>query len=102
MTNPEEAVADADVVYTDAWSSLGDERKDEERPETFSHYQVSEELMRLAKPRAAFMHCLPAHRGEEVTAEVIDGPRSLVWRQVQNHVAAEQAVLEWLVTHEES
>lgn len=97
LAQPQDAVVDADVVYTDGWISMGEEDEAERRYRDLRTYQVSEELMNLAKPGAVFMHCLPARRGEEVAGEVIDGPRSLVWRQVANHVPAEQALIRWLI-----
>ncbi len=90
---PQEAVADADVVYTDVWTSMGQEDSYEQRLRDFSGYQVSAELMALAKPDAIFMHDLPAHRGEEVVDEVIDGPQSVVFDQAENRLHAQRAVL---------
>ena len=84
MSDPAEAVEGADIVYTDVWVSMGDEDSDEKRS-AFAPYQVDEALMDRA-PNARFLHCLPAHRGEEVTAAVIDGPRSAVWRQAENRM----------------
>src|SRR5919199_198218 len=91
--DPYEGVAGAQVVYTDVWASMGQEAETEERKRKFAPYQVNEALMDLAAPDAIFLHCLPAHRGEEVTPGVIDGPRSAVWEQAANRLPTEQAVL---------
>lgn len=93
-TNPAEAVQDADCIITDTWVSMGDTDK-EERLEALKPYQVNAQLMGKAKPEAVFMHCLPAHRGEEVTAEVIDGSRSLVWEEAENRLHAQKAIMCW-------
>ena len=92
--DPREAVAGADCVITDTWVSMGDTDHDE-RLEALEPYQVDESLMSLAHKDAVFLHCLPAHRGEEVTDEVIDGPRSLVWDEAENRIHAQKAVLAW-------
>lgn len=91
--DPEEAVKDADAVYTDVIASMGEEEEREKRLKDFEGYQVNSELMNLAKDDAIFMHCLPAHRGEEVSAEVIDGPQSVVFQQAQNRMHTEKAIL---------
>ncbi len=91
--DPREGVADAQVVYTDVWASMGQETEAGERGEKFAPYQVNEELMRYAAPDAIFLHCLPAHRGEEVTDEVIDGPQSRVFDQAENRMHAQKALL---------
>lgn len=93
--NPEEAVAGADVVITDTWVSMGDEEEYAERIRLFTPFRVDEALMRKAAPHAIFLHCLPAHRGEEVTAEVIDGPQSAVWDEAENRLHAQKAVMVW-------
>jgi ornithine carbamoyltransferase len=98
LHDPVEAVVDADVVYTDVWVSMGEDEERRERLHDLAPYQVTTELMRRAKVDAIFLHCLPAHRGEEVTADVIDGPRSLVWQQAANRLPTEQALLYALVT----
>jgi ornithine carbamoyltransferase len=94
---PHIAVRGADAVLSDAWVSIGDEDEVIERQRAFARYRVDEALMASAGKRAVFIHCLPARRGEEVTAEVIDGPRSLVWQQAANHVYVAQAVM-WALT----
>jgi ornithine carbamoyltransferase len=92
--NPVEAVAGANAVYTDVWVSMGDdEAQRAKRQEVLAAYQVDTELMRRADREAVFLHCLPAHRGEEVAAEVIDGPASVVFRQAENRLWTEEAVL---------
>jgi ornithine carbamoyltransferase len=91
--DPQEGVAGARVVYTDVWASMGQEAEAEERKKGFAPYQVNKELMSLAAPDAIFLHCLPAHRGEEVTAEVIDGLRSRVFDQAENRLHAQKALL---------
>jgi ornithine carbamoyltransferase len=98
--DPHEAVKDADAVYTDVWVSMGEEEEQHQRAEAFADYRVTAELMSRAKPGAVFMHCLPAHRGEEVTKEVIDGPQSIVFAQAANLLPTEQAVLDTLLRAE--
>lgn len=94
VTNdPREAVAAADVVYTDVWASMGQETEKEKRRQTFRPFQVNANLFRLAQPDAIFLHCLPAHRGEEVTDDVIDSPRSLVFQQAENRLHAQKALM---------
>ena len=92
--DPREAVKDADVVITDTWVSMGDTDHDE-RLDALEPYQVDEVLMDEAKPEAVFLHCLPAHRGEEVTDEVIDGPKSLIWDEAENRIHAQKSILAW-------
>jgi ornithine carbamoyltransferase len=91
--DPDEAVRGARVVYTDVWASMGQETETEERKKKFAPYQVDEGLMALAAEDAIFLHCLPAHRGQEVTAGVIDGPRSRVFDQAENRLHAQKALL---------
>ena len=93
VRDPYEAVKAADVVYTDVWVSMGQEAEREKRVKDLEPYRVTVDLMRAAKPDAIFMHCLPAHRGEEVVDEVIDGPWSVVWDQAENRLHAQKAVL---------
>ena len=96
MRSPAEAVAEADAVYTDTWTSMGQEVEAKARLEAFAGYQVDAELLSLAAPGAALMHCLPAHRGEEVSASAIDGPQSVVYQQAENRLHAQEALLRWL------
>ncbi|RYQ20312.1 ornithine carbamoyltransferase [Bifidobacterium pseudolongum subsp. pseudolongum] len=96
-TSPLEAVAGADCVFTDTWVSMGEESQYAVRSKPFWPYQVNEELMGYAKPDALFQHCLPAYRGKEVTAEVIDGPQSVVWDEAENRLHAQKALLTWLI-----
>jgi ornithine carbamoyltransferase len=91
--DPFEAVAEADAVYTDVWTSMGQESETEARRAAFAPYQVNVTLMEAARPEAIFLHCLPAHRGEEVTDEVIDGPASVVWQQAENRMHSYRALL---------
>lgn len=93
------AVAGADVVATDTWVSMGMEAEAEKRRALFSDYSVTEELFAVAKPKAMFLHCLPAYRGFEVSAEVIDGPRSLVWQEAENRLHAQKALMVFLARH---
>jgi ornithine carbamoyltransferase len=88
-----EAAADADVIYTDVWTSMGQESEREQRLEAFQRYQVNETVMRFARPRALVMHCLPAHRGEEITDAVLDGETSIVLDQAENRLHAQKAVI---------
>ena len=97
--DPGAAVAGAVAVYTDVWASMGQESEREIRAAAFAKYQVNSELMKAADPNACFLHCLPARRGEEVTAEVIDGPRSAVLQQAENRLHAQKGLLAWLLTH---
>jgi ornithine carbamoyltransferase len=93
--DPEEAVADADCVVTDTWVSMGDRDADGRRQNLLQRYQVNAALMKHAKPDALFMHCLPAHRGDEVTDEVIDGPNSVVFDEAENRLHAQKGILAW-------
>ena len=96
--DPLEAASGARVVYTDVWASMGQESEAEERKKEFAPYQVDDELMALAADDAIFLHCLPAHRGEEVTADVIDGPASRVFDQAENRLHAQKALLYLLLS----
>ncbi|WP_040374456.1 ornithine carbamoyltransferase, partial [Peribacillus psychrosaccharolyticus] len=91
--SPIDAIKDADIVYADVWTSMGYEQENITRLEVFKPYQINAELIKHAKPNYLFMHCLPAHRGEEVTGEIIDGPNSVVFHQAGNRLHAQKAVL---------
>lgn len=95
--DPREAVRQAAAIYTDVWVSMGQEAETEARRQAFRDYQVNAALMRAAPPDAVFMHCLPAHRGEEVTDEVIDGPQSIVVHQASNRLHVQKGILAWLL-----
>ncbi|HET6489379.1 MAG TPA: ornithine carbamoyltransferase [Syntrophales bacterium] len=95
--DPAQAVKNADVVYTDVWASMGQEAEQEARAKVFEGYQVNRKLMQHAKSDAIVMHCLPAHRGEEISAEVLDGPRSVVWDEAENRLHVQKAILEILM-----
>ena len=97
MRDPEQACKDSDLIVTDVWASMGQEGEQARRETAFAPYQVNEELMGLARPNALFMHCLPAHRGEEVSTEVIDGSQSVVWDEAENRLHAQKALLEFLL-----
>jgi ornithine carbamoyltransferase len=93
MDDPSEAVTGADVVYTDVWTSMGQEGEADERRERFRPYQVNDRLLALAAPDAIVLHCLPAHRGEEITDSVMDGPQSAVFDQAENRLHAQKAIM---------
>lgn len=95
--NPEEAAKNADVIYTDVWVSMGDEAEAEKRLKQMAPYQVNQQLLKLAKPGAYFMHCLPAHSGEEVSQEVLDSPQSIIFDQAENRLHAQKAIITKLV-----
>jgi ornithine carbamoyltransferase len=95
--DPMKAAEGADLVTTDVWTSMGFEAENEERKRDFEDWQVDSDMMKVAKKDAVFMHCLPAHRGEEVTAEVIDGPQSVVWDEAENRLHAQKALMEFLL-----
>lgn len=97
VRDPVEAARDADLISTDVWASMGQENEQDDRAAAFARYRVDAEVMAAARPDALFMHCLPAHRGEEVTAEVIDGPHSVVWDEAENRLHAQKALLELLM-----
>ena len=102
VRDPREAVLGADVVYTDTWTSMGQEKDAEWRRVMFAGFQVNETLMSLAKPNALFMHCLPAHRGEEVTDQVMDGPQSIVMEQAENRLHLQKGLMAELVKGSEA
>jgi ornithine carbamoyltransferase len=93
---PTAAIMDADVVVTDTWISMGQESEKEQRMQDFAGYTVDADLMKRAKSNAIFMHCLPAYRGFEVSAEVIDGPQSVIWDEAENRLHAQKALMSWL------
>ena len=98
IENDVDALTGCDVIYTDTWTSMGQEFENEERTQVFAPYQVNERLMSIAGPEAIFMHCLPAHRGAEVTTDVIDSDRSLVYEQAENRLHVQKALMTLLVT----
>ncbi len=95
--NPYDAVKDADLVNTDVWTSMGFEAETKNRQKDFAGFMIDNKMMSRAKQDALFMHCLPAHRGEEVAAEVIDGPQSVVWDEAENRLHAQKALMEYLL-----
>ncbi len=96
--DPFTAAKNADLIVTDVWASMGQEEEQNHRQEVFKNFQVNKELLKLANKDSLFMHCLPAHRGEEVTADVIDGPKSVVWDEAENRLHAQKALIEILLT----
>ncbi|HYA26360.1 MAG TPA: ornithine carbamoyltransferase, partial [Thermodesulfovibrionales bacterium] len=98
LRDPREAVGRADAVYTDVWVSMGQENEREERKRRFKPYQVNEELLSCAKSDTIVLHCLPAHRGEEITDKVLDGSHSVVFDQAENRLHSQKALLEFLLT----
>ena len=99
IADPLQAAKGADLLSTDVWISMGQEEERNQREQAFVTYQVNDNMMAQAKPDALFLHCLPAHRGEEVSASVIDGPQSAVWDQAGNRLHAQKALLEFLLLH---
>ncbi len=97
--DPKSAVREADLVVTDVWASMGQEHEQNQRNTSFADYQVDVELMSQAKPDALFMHCLPVHRGEEVSAEILDAENSVVWDEAENRMHSQKALLETLLSH---
>jgi ornithine carbamoyltransferase len=100
LRDPRRAVEGADVVNTDVWASMGQEEEQAERSRAFEKFCVDAALMQRAAPKAIFLHCLPAHRGEEVAAEVIDGPQSRVWDQAENRLHIQKAIMAALMGSE--
>jgi ornithine carbamoyltransferase len=98
---PGHAVGQADIIYTDVWTSMGQEDEREQRRAKFAEYQVNGQLLAQAPPHTRLMHCLPAHRGEEITSEALDGPRSIVFEQAGNRMHAQKALLKWLMLERE-
>jgi ornithine carbamoyltransferase len=97
LTDPRAAVDGADVLVTDAWTSMGQENDGKDRVSPFRPFQVNVSLLERAAPGAIVLHCLPAHRGWEITDEVLDGPASAVWDEAENRLHAQKALLSWLV-----
>jgi ornithine carbamoyltransferase len=97
LMEPQQAAWEADILYTDVWVSMGKESEAKSRMKRFKPYQINEKLLSVAKPSAVVMHCLPAYRGKEITAEVMDGPQSIVWDQAENRLHIQKAILEWLL-----
>jgi ornithine carbamoyltransferase len=95
--DPLQAAKDADLLYTDVWVSMGDEASKEKRMKDFNGYQVNDDLLKVAKKDASVMHCLPAHRGLEITDDVIEGKQSIVWQQGENKLYGAASILEWLL-----
>jgi ornithine carbamoyltransferase len=91
--NPYEAASGADAIYTDVWASMGQEAEAQARKQIFAPYQVNAQLVKMAQPEAIVMHCLPAHRGEEITDEVVDSKQSVVFDQAENRLHAQKAIL---------
>ena len=99
LRDPAEACAGAIAINTDVWASMGQEDEADERKQTFAGFQVNRELMQKTDPDAVFMHCLPAHRGEEVTEEVLEGNQSIVWEQARNRLFVQEAIMDFLLRH---
>ena len=97
FTDPKAAVREVDAVYTDVWTSMGQETEAAARRKAFEGFMVDERIMALAAEKAVFLHCLPAHRGEEVAAAVIDGKQSVVWEEAENRLHTQKALLEFLL-----
>jgi len=97
VADPKEAVQGADVLYTDVWASMGQEREARVRMEAFERYQINSQLLGFAPPHAIVLHCLPAHRGEEITDEVLEGPRAPVFDQAENRLHLQMALLDWMI-----
>jgi ornithine carbamoyltransferase len=97
VNDPMEAATGADLVVTDVWASMGQEEEQAKREHAFADYQVTDEIMNQANSDALFMHCLPAHRGEEVAASVIDRPDSIVWEEAENRMHSQKALMEFLL-----
>lgn len=96
FTEPEQAVVDADVIYTDVWASMGQEQEATDRKRIFAPYQINQELLKHANKEYMIMHCLPAHRGEEITGDILDGPNSVVLEEAENRLHVQKGLLVWL------
>lgn len=97
LEDPQQAVRDADVIYTDVWTSMGQEAENDQRRKRFASYQVNAQLLKHAPDHAWVMHCLPARRGEEISSDVLDGPRSVVFQQAGNRMHVQKALVKWLL-----
>tara|TARA_R110000868_G_scaffold10746_7_gene52169 strand:- start:405 stop:713 length:309 start_codon:yes stop_codon:yes gene_type:complete len=97
MREPAEAARNADLLVTDVWASMGQEDEQKAREKAFSNYQINSALMDIAATDALLMHCLPAHRGEEISADIIDHPGSVIWDEAENRLHAQKALLEFLI-----
>jgi ornithine carbamoyltransferase len=97
LRDPKEAIKGAEIVNTDVWTSMGQEEEEEQRKRAFKDFQLNEELLSLASPEVIVLHCLPAHRGEEITEAVLEGPRAVVWDQAENKMWLHMALLEYLI-----
>ena len=97
VSGVKEAVSDADVLYTDVWASMGHELEAQKRKKAFQDYQMNSQLLKCAPPHAIVPHCLPAHRGEEITGEVLDGQRAPVFDQAENRLHLQMALLDWMI-----
>jgi ornithine carbamoyltransferase len=97
FANPKDACVGVDLVTTDVWTSMGYEQENSVRLKAFANWMVDQEKMSVAQENALFMHCLPAHRGEEVSAQVIDGPQSIVWEEAENRLHVQKALMEFLL-----
>jgi ornithine carbamoyltransferase len=97
VADPKEAVSGADVIYTDVWASMGQEHEAEERTQAFERYQINSQLLEFAPLHAIVLHCLPAHRGEEITDEVLESARAPVFDQAENRLHMQMALLDWMV-----
>ncbi len=95
-----EAAEGADVLYTDVWASMGQEDESDARADVFENYRIDEDVVSMASPDVKVMHCLPAHRGEEISAGVMDSERSIVWDQAENRLHTQKALLVWLLSQE--
>ena len=98
VNDPAEAAKDADYLYTDVWASMGQEAEHAKRVKAFAGYQIDDALLAKAAPGAKVLHCLPAHRGEEIADAVIEGPASVVWDEAENRLHVQKAILEWVFT----
>lgn len=96
--DPRQAATGADYLYTDVWASMGQEAEQAARAKIFASYQINQALLDVAAPGCKVLHCLPAHRGEEITEDVMEGPASILWDEAENRLHVQKAVLEWIFT----